>query len=138
MPASYRYHSILALAEIYSSGYDFHMSTSAAQESAFYKEVLENNTVFTIRDKDGYPAPYSNPNEERAMPFWSLQSRAEKIIASVPAYTDFEPVEISLQEFKEKWLPGLEKDQLLVGINWSGDTAHGYDETPEEVLKYLQ
>ncbi|RPH67238.1 MAG: hypothetical protein EHM78_21965 [Myxococcaceae bacterium] len=31
------------------------------------------------------------------------------------------------------WLPGLERDGRLVGVNWSGNTASGYDVTPSEV-----
>lgn len=114
------------------------MSISAAQQSAFYKEVLENATVFCIRDEKGFPAPHDSLNTERAMPFWSLQSRAEKIINTVPAYKDFTPVKISLQEFKEMWLPGLKKDNLMVGINWSGASARGYNVEPDQVLKNLE
>ncbi|EQA60453.1 hypothetical protein LEP1GSC062_0181 [Leptospira alexanderi serovar Manhao 3 str. L 60] len=32
---------------------------------------------------------------------------------------------------------GLNNDNLLVGINWTGDRAIGYDLEPNEVLKYL-
>lgn len=117
--------------------YHLPMSISAAQYTVFYKEVSKSGNVFSIKDAGGFPAPYNTLDKERAMPFWSLRSRAQKVIDSVPAYKDFEPVEITLQEFKEKWLPGLKTDGLLVGINWSGESATGYDLQPEEVLSSL-
>jgi Protein of unknown function (DUF2750) len=67
------------------------------------------------------------------MPFWSKRSRAEKVVAGVPAYAGFDVVEVTVEEWRERWLPGLEADGLLVGINWSGPHATGYDITPAEV-----
>jgi len=67
------------------------------------------------------------------MPFWSSSSRARKIIANAPAYAGFEPIEIGWHEFRDKWLPGLAEDGFLVGINWSGKKAKGYDLEPHEV-----
>ncbi len=67
------------------------------------------------------------------MPFWSLESRARTIIDTVVAYDGFEPYRLSLEEFVNNWLPGMERDDLLVGLNWSGKGATGYDMTPEDV-----
>ena len=52
------------------------MSTSALQADAFYEEVLREGAVWTIRDAGGYPSPNA-ADGGRAMPFWSLQTRAE-------------------------------------------------------------
>ncbi|GAA5026389.1 DUF2750 domain-containing protein [Actinopolymorpha pittospori] len=112
------------------------MSVAAAQASAFYEEFLTNGQVFALRDDAGFPAPL-NSEGVRAMPFWSKRSRAEKIIANVPAYSGMEPVEIPGQDWLEKWLPGLEKDGLLVGLNWSGVRAIGYDLTVADVQRNL-
>ncbi|MCB0891798.1 MAG: DUF2750 domain-containing protein [Propionibacteriaceae bacterium] len=61
------------------------MSTSAAQASAFFAEVIRNQQVFTVADDGGVPAP-KNRHGVRAMPFWSLKSRAQKVVDTVPAY----------------------------------------------------
>jgi Protein of unknown function (DUF2750) len=45
----------------------------------------------------------------------------------------FEPYEVSWTTFSAKWVPGMTKDGLLVGVNWTGPQALGYDVTPEEV-----
>ena len=113
------------------------MSIAAAQAESFYKEVVEETAVWAIRDGEGFPAP-KNSSGKRAMPFWSKESRARKIIQNVPAYRDFEPFRIELGTFIDDWLPGMENDGLEVGLNWSGDRAIGYDVPPDEVLSRLR
>jgi hypothetical protein len=88
--------------------------------------------VWTIRDEAGFPAPLSSSGE-RAQPFWSSRSRAERIIKTVQEYSGFVAVEISWQVFCEKWVPGLTQDGIKVGVNWSGTRAVGYDMDPERL-----
>jgi hypothetical protein len=68
------------------------------------------------------------------MPFWSSVSRAQRVIDTVAAYRGFVVHELSLEEFRDRWLPGLRRDGLLVGVNWSGAGATGYDVEPDAVL----
>jgi hypothetical protein len=35
-------------------------------------------------------------------------------------------------------LPGLAQDSLLVGVNWSGKRATGYDLKPDEVQEKIK
>ncbi|WP_342430116.1 DUF2750 domain-containing protein [Neobacillus sp. FSL H8-0543] len=65
------------------------MSQSSAQWSAFIKEIIEHRKVWTIRDEGGIPTS-TNIDGETSMPFWSLKSRAEKIIENVTAYNGFQ------------------------------------------------
>ena len=44
-----------------------------------------------------------------------------------------EPTPVPLEEWRTRWLPGLAKDQLLVGLNWSGGQATGLDLEPNAV-----
>lgn len=108
------------------------MSLSAAHVAAFIAEATSNGSVWAIRDSNGYPAPKGSDGE-RAMPFWSTRSRAQKIIDTVPSYAGFEPDELELQRWLEKWLPGLEKDGLKIGLNWYGDQATGWHLSSNEV-----
>jgi hypothetical protein len=71
------------------------------------------------------------------MPFWSSRSRTERIIRSIPAYAHFRPLRLTLDEFQSRWLDRLERDGLLVGINWSGPHATGYDVEPRDVRGWL-
>jgi hypothetical protein len=70
---------------------------------------------------------------QRAQPFWSSKSRVAKIIATVPAYAGFSPFEISWVDFCDAWVPGLDRDGILVGVNWSGPRMRGYDMTAHEL-----
>ncbi len=71
------------------------------------------------------------------MPFWSLRSRAERIISAVPAYDGFEVVPVPLDEWRGRWLSGRGRDRLRVGLNWSGESATGHDLAPNEVAQNL-
>jgi Protein of unknown function (DUF2750) len=102
------------------------VSTAAAQADAFYSEVLRTGSVWTVRDAEGFPAPMTAEGY-RSMPLWSLRSRAERIVATVPSYRTFEVVELSAEEWRRDWLPGLAEDGIRVGLNWSGPGATGYD-----------
>ncbi|MDH5178051.1 MAG: DUF2750 domain-containing protein [Gammaproteobacteria bacterium] len=113
------------------------MTQSASQASAFYKEVASTRIVWTIRDAGGFPAPL-NSDGKRSQPFWSSLSRVKKIIQNVDAYSNFEPVKIQWDAFSERWVPGLKSDGILVGVNWSGNRATGYDLDPEEVKKNVE
>ncbi len=109
------------------------MSVAAAHAAVFYREVAETGRAWTIRDGAGYPAPRGTDGT-RAMPFWSSRSRAERIVGTVDAYRGFEVEEIAWAMFVERWAPGMEKDGLRVGVNWSGERATGYDVAPGDVV----
>lgn len=111
------------------------MTVSAALADAFYRGVVESRAVWTLRDAGGFPTPHGDGG--RSMPFWSSRSRVERIIANVPAYSSFEPFEISLDDFLARWLPGLERDGLKFGLNWSGERAVGYDVEPSRVAEAI-
>ena len=113
------------------------MSTSEIQVKAFYKQVAASRTVWTIRDEAGIPVPESDDGT-KAMPFWSSRSLAELIIQNVADYHGFSPMEISWQDFKDKWGSGMTKDGLLAGVNWSGSTASGIDMMPAELIKNVE
>jgi hypothetical protein len=112
------------------------MSLSGAHRAAFRRDVPRDGRVFSIRDRAGFPIA-KDADGTRALPFWSKQSRAAKVAAQVAAYRSFEVVEIGLDDWTGRWLPGLERDGLLVGINWAGPRATGYDVPPAEVAAWF-
>lgn len=113
------------------------MTQAASQATTFYREVARTRRLWTIRDKAGFPAPM-NPEGKRSQPFWSSRSRAEAAIRNVPAYAGFQPHELFWDDFSTKWVPGLVRDGILVGVNWSGASALGYDVEPEAVLRNVE
>jgi hypothetical protein len=113
------------------------VTTGAAQAAAFYEEVAEHGRLWTIRDADGFPQPKGSDGV-RVQPFWSLRSRAERVVASVAAYAGFDIVELPWDVFESRWAPGLRNDGVLVGVNWSGPRATGYDVSPGDVVKNVE
>lgn len=97
--------------------------------AAFYRDAAKSKTVWTLRDADGYPAP-KNRESVRAQPFWSSRSRVEKVVATVPAYSGFEIVEVGLETFLDKWLPSLEANGPRVGVSWSGREQRATTSSP--------
>ena len=76
------------------------VTISVAHADAFYKEVLACGEVSAIRDGDGFPSPESGGR--RAMPFWSLQSRAQRVVDRVDAYRGFEVVSLPLDQWRSR------------------------------------
>ncbi|MHB8062703.1 MAG: DUF2750 domain-containing protein [Ruminiclostridium sp.] len=113
------------------------MSQSAMERHRFIKEIVRNKRIWTICDNNGFPAPINNDGD-RVMPFWSSSNRANKVIINVSAYSKFRIHEISLEDFKIRWLVGMEKDKLRAGINWFGSRATGFDVEPNSLLKSIE
>ncbi|WP_061248662.1 DUF2750 domain-containing protein [Leptospira noguchii] len=112
------------------------MGQSSAQFHQFFIEIKKHKKVWTLCDESGFPSPITISGK-RSMPFWSSLNRVQTVINHVDVYFLFKAYEISFQDFIDRWLPGLKNDNLLVGINWTGFKATGYDLEPEEVFKYL-
>ena len=112
------------------------MSLSAAHSAAFRLEAPREGRVWSIRDAAGHPAPEDEAGR-RAMPFWSKPSRAERVVGAVPAYRGFDVVEIPMADWLDSWLPGLRDDGLLVGVNWAGARATGFDLAPDRVAEWF-
>jgi len=112
------------------------MPLSRAHRSAFRREVRRAGRVFSIRDEGGFPIA-RDADGTRAVPFWSKPSRARRVVEQVAAYRTFDVVEIDLDEWADRWLPRLKRDGLLVGVNWAGARATGYDMTVAEVAAWF-
>jgi hypothetical protein len=105
--------------------------------TAFYRKVADSGIVWSIRDAAGFPAPTA-PDGNRAMPFWSSESRARAVIRAIESYRSFEPEPIHWDVFCNKWIPGLVRDGPKAGINWSGEPATGFDVEPEELRRNVE
>ena len=112
------------------------MSLSGAHRAAFRREATQDGQVFTIRDPGGVPAPVDDGGG-RAVPFWSKPTRAQLIVKHVSAFRGFEVVPIPVEDWLSGWLVNLEHDGMLVGVNWAGNRATGYDMTPGQVLRWF-
>jgi hypothetical protein len=112
------------------------MSLSGAHKAAFRREATQAGKVFAIRDPQGFAAPIGDDGR-RTVPFWSKSTRAQLIVKHVTAFSGFEVVPIPVEDWLSHWMVGLEHDNLLVGVNWAGARATGYDLTPGQVLRWF-
>jgi hypothetical protein len=71
------------------------------------------------------------------VPFWSNPTRAQLIVKHVSAFRGFEVVAVPVDDWLAGWLVNLEHDDMLVGVNWAGNRATGYDMTPGQVLRWF-
>src|SRR3954447_20155027 len=112
------------------------MSLSGAHKTAFRREAAREGRVYAIRDAGGFPAP-ADAAGHRAVPFWSKPTRAQRVVAHVDAYRGFEVVEVSVEDWLSGWMSSLERDGLMVGVNWAGSRATGFDMTPAQVVRWF-
>lgn len=111
------------------------MSLSGAHRAAFRREAARERRVFSIRDAAGLPAPVG-VDGRRTVPFWSKPTRAGRVVDQVGAYQGFEVVGFDVDEWLG-WLGRLEADGMLVGVNWSGARATGFDLAPAQVRQWF-
>ena len=90
------------------------MSLSGAHKAAFRREAPQEGRVFSIRDDGGF-AVARDADRLRALPFWSKSSRATRVVGQVPAFHGFDVVEIDMDDWLDRWLPGLARDGFLIG-----------------------
>ncbi|MFF4891849.1 DUF2750 domain-containing protein [Micromonospora chersina] len=112
------------------------VSVSAAQSAAFRKEAPAAGHVWTVLEDDSYVAPHK-ADGSRAMPFWSRQSRAQRVVDQVPAYSGLEIVAIPFDAWLRDLVPWLAEQGVLIGVNWSGERATGYDVSPQDILGWF-
>jgi hypothetical protein len=112
------------------------MSVAAAHAAAFRREVATDRQVWTVLEDGSYIAPHK-PDGTRAMPFWSKGSRAKLVVDRVPAYHGLAIVSFALAPWLTELLPWLAEQDVLVGVNWSGERALGYDVPANQVLGWF-
>lgn len=100
------------------------MSIAAAQSDKFKEEVVNKGRAFTFTNNDEllvYPVAAGD-----TVPFWSSRSRLETIQKRLPKYRQWQITELTFAEFWKR-LDQLERERLLIGVNWSGARLTGYN-----------
>ncbi|PAE35438.1 DUF2750 domain-containing protein [Bacillus sp. 7884-1] len=102
----------------------------------FINEIIDDRKVWTIESEEGVPITKSDTQD--SMPFWSSKLRVQEVINSISVYRNYKPLEISLQDFIENWIPNLNEDGLIIGANLNGESLIGHNWEPNELLNHLQ
>ncbi len=97
-------------------------SPDPAEESleAFIEEVLAGGQIWGLASNDGWAICASSDDDTiDVYPFWS--NEADAALHCVGEWSIFWPVALTLEDFLEDWLPGMDQDEVLAGTNWNED-----------------
>lgn len=93
-------------------------SNIKANYALFIDQVLEYESVWGLCSDEGWAQCESENYEDAGVIlFWSEQSYVKDFMAK--DWQDYKISKISLEDFLNNWLPGMDEDGILVGINWS-------------------
>lgn len=111
------------------------MTQAASQASRFYEEVVTSRSVFTLLDDGSFLVFPVNGLE--VVPFWSTESRVTIVQRNHPKYRPFACDKIDLDVFCDRTLRDLERENVHIGVNWSGARLTGYDVSVPDLLQNL-
>ena len=111
------------------------MSFAATQASKFYEQVVRDGLVFTFEDAEGLLVFPIRGIE--VVPFWSSRERLEQIQKKMPKYAIYRIEVTPFEDFYARTLPWLEKQNIHIGVNWSGERLTGYDVSALDLRKNL-
>ncbi len=113
------------------------MAVSAAESSAFVREVALHQTIWTLAGPEGCPT-LERAGGRMAVPMWSSLDRAESAQASCPEFSGCVPRRIPWMTFVGEWADEVCNRRLTIGLNWHGPTAAGYDRDIADVIAAIE
>ena len=101
----------------------------------FIERVLEGGQVWGLRSGDDWACCASNEFEDTdVVVFWSDRAGAER--NAMGEWGAHKPTAITVDEFIDNWLAGLDQEGALVGPDWNTD-LDGPELEPHEVAEQL-
>jgi len=103
----------------------------------FIRKVTETENVWVLKSKTGFATSSSNNIEKddgdsiEVICFWSEKALAKS--CAKDEWSEYEPIQIPLNEFIESWCIGMYYDGLIVGINLD-QNMFGYESAPLELI----
>ncbi|MCF1429272.1 MAG: DUF2750 domain-containing protein [Shewanella sp.] len=84
--------------------------TPEARYDFMVAEIKSSEAIWTLQDTDG--CVMLTTEDEDCIPMWPSEEAARAW--AVDDWQDCEPLSIPVRDFLERWVPGMEDDQLLV------------------------
>ena len=106
--------------------------SASTQAQTFFREVAETGDVWSLGDGKSMFIVLSDSGA-RVFPLWSSRRRALRIVETAPRFASCKVLQSSWSNFQENWAAILERDGVLVGVNWTGVNASGF-EMPVKLL----
>ena len=104
----------------------------------FIRRVREHGEVWGLRSEArgwAYCPSNDGDGDEDVLVFWSDRAYAAR--HAVEEWADYVPTVIPLEAFMQRWLPGMQRDGALAGVNFNADLA-GIELRPEALLDALR
>lgn len=110
--------------------------SASAKAHAFYKDVSAKQRIWVL-GREGQPIFTVSADGKRVFPVWSSDTRVKKIISAVPAYADCVVLSCTWECFVAETAPLLEQQGILLGVNWAGQNASGFDLSAKLVIEQV-
>ena len=114
-----------------------HTKTSAQDRfESFVERVIETGDVWALEHPEGWATAPSGEDETLSViPFWCEESHAQA--CATDEWAEYIPAPIPMDAFLEHWLPGMDVDGMLAGVEWSVD-LEGVEMPPLELQVVLE
>lgn len=99
----------------------------------FIRKVADYEEVWGL-ESNGWALLGDDLNNQ-VFPFWPEKEFAE--ICAIDQWTGYEAKPIELNSFLEKWIPGMEKDKILVNIFLTPDSK-GKTVSPRDLGNHIE
>ncbi|MBB1269793.1 DUF2750 domain-containing protein [Shewanella sp. SR44-3] len=86
--------------------------TPEARYDFLVEQIKTEKHLWTLQDQDG--CVMLTTDDEDCIPMWSSEEAAS--LWAVDEWSDCEPLAIPLDEFQERWVPGMGDDDLFVAV----------------------
>lgn len=105
---------------------------------AFYREVFASGELFGVEHEETGPVVWHLAGDVHARPFWSARSRAVRMLDGPLRRKGLVIQVMTWPEFVGSVVPSMEAEGLLVGVNWAGMRARGYNLEPRAVVEAVE
>ena len=112
--------------------------SASLQANAFCREVLASGEVFLIEHELRGSVTWPLADDRHACPVWSSRRRIVAMLEGPLARPGLVISRHSWDEFRDEITPRLAADGLLVGLNWSGPRARGYNLEPSDAIARVE
>ncbi|USN98482.1 MAG: DUF2750 domain-containing protein [Phycisphaeraceae bacterium] len=112
--------------------------SSSVHADAFYREVIASGELFTVEHEEDGPIEWHLAGGIHARPFWSARSRAVRMLQGPLRRRGLVIVPVIWHEFCSRIVPEMRSAGQLVGLNWHGARARGYNLDPDAVVQAVE
>lgn len=112
----------------------------SADERYWYlvRRLADAEEVWLLAMQTGSPLTIEGAPGRLIYPIWPEREFAEAAARERPEWGPVSAIARPLDQFMERWLPGMQRDGHAVGVFWVGPDLLGIDVEPAVLLQDLQ